>query len=254
MFGSKLFAATDPPSGPKVENATPASTSTTDPLPDAPDAQNATSQTQTPATPTDIQDATPKQTKRILFIIPNFRSVTADVKLPPMTAKEEFKLFLDDSFDYSGVAEVAILSGMSEAEGSEPQFHGGWPGYGRYFWHSFVDATDGNLMTEFVVPQATREDPRYYTLGHGGFIKRTGYSVSRLFITRSNNGHATPNFSEIVGNGAAAGISNLYYPSADRSWTKTGQKWFLQVGIDGLSDIVKEFWPEVNAKIFHDKY
>jgi hypothetical protein len=28
-------------------------------------------------------------------------------------------------------------------------------------------------MTEAIVPALTHEDPRYYTLGHGGFLKRT---------------------------------------------------------------------------------
>jgi len=109
-------------------------------------------------------------------------------------------------------------------------------------------------MTEYLVPLATREDPRYYTLGHGGVFRRSSYSVSRLFITRNNQGNPTANFSEIVGNGAAAGVSNLYYPSIDRSWTKTGQRWVLQVGIDGIANLVKEFWPDINSKIFHDKY
>jgi hypothetical protein len=174
--------------------------------------------------------------------------------LPPTTSKEKLKIFVEDSFDYSAFAEVAILAGMAQYENSEPEFHTGGPAYARYYWHSFADNTDGNLMTEYAIPVLTREDPRYYTLGHGGFLHRTTYSVSRLFITRDNQGNPTPNFSEIVGNGAAAGISNLYYPANDRSWTKTGQRWFLQVGIDGMSDLVKEFWPDINDKIFHDKY
>jgi len=234
----------------------PAMLSADDALPDAPQAQSPapqTSSTSNPA-PANTPAAPPQQTRRILYIIPNFRSVTADVKLPPMSTKEEFKLFIEDSFDYSAVAEVAILSGWSEVQKSEPAFHSGFPGYGRYFWHGFADNTDGNLMTEFLVPALTREDPRYYTLGHGGFFHRSAYAVSRLFITRSNSGRATPNFSEIVGNGAGAGISNLYYPRAERNWTKTGQRWFLEVGIDGISNMLKEFWPELNAKFLHNKY
>jgi len=218
-------------------------------LPDAPQAQSSSAQASTDAAPVG-----PQQTKRILFIVPNFRSVSADVKLPPTTSKEKLKIFVEDSFDYSAFAEVAILAGMAQYENSEPEFHTGGPAYARYYWHSFADNTDGNLMTEYAIPVLTREDPRYYTLGHGGFLHRTTYSVSRLFITRDNQGNPTPNFSEIVGNGAAAGISNLYYPANDRSWTKTGQRWFLQVGIDGMSDLVKEFWPDINDKIFHDKY
>ena len=221
------------------------------PLPDAPSPQAATP---APVSHDSTANASPKQTKRILFIVPNFRSVTADEKLPPMTPREKFKLVIDDSLDYSGFIEVGILAGVSDAHKSEPAFGHGAAAYGRYYWHGFADTTDGNLMTEFLVPVATREDPRYYTLGHGGFLKRTTYSVSRLFITRSDSGNATPNFAEIVGNGAASGISNFYYPSHDRNWTKTGQRWVLQVGIDGLANLAKEFWPDINSRLFHDKY
>jgi hypothetical protein len=222
-----------------------------DALPDAPQAQSSTTSATPPAPAAPVG---PQQTKRILFIVPNFRSVSADVKLPPTTSREKLKIFVEDSFDYSAFVEVAILAGLAEDKNSEPEFHGGAPGYARYYWHSFADNVDGNLMTEYAVPVLTREDPRYYTLGHGGVLHRSVYSVTRLFITRNNQGNPTPNFSEIVGNGAAAGVSNLYYPSDELTWTKTGQRWVLQVGIDGLSDLVKEFWPNINDKLFHDKY
>jgi len=223
------------------------------PLPEAPEPQ-ASSTTAVTSQSSANPNPGPQQTKRILFIIPNFRAVSADVKLPPTTTSEKFKIFLSDSFDYSAFVEVGLLAGDGDAHKSEPEFHHGAAAYARYYWHSFADNTDGNLMTEFLVPTATREDPRYYTLGHGGFLHRSVYSLSRLIITRDNQGNATPNFSEIVGNGAAAGVSNLYYPGPDRTWTKTGQRWVLQVGIDGVANLVKEFWPNINAKLFHDKY
>jgi hypothetical protein len=195
-----------------------------------------------------------KQTRRILGIIPNFRSVSVDEKLPPLSPHEKLKLTLEDSFDYSSFIYVGILAGVSQAEGSYPEFHSGAPAYARYYWHSFADTLNGNLWTEFLMPVATHEDPRYYTLERGGVFKRTGYAVSRLFITRTDHGGESPNFSEIVGNGAAAGISGLYYPAQERTWTKTGQRWAVQVGLDGFSNLVKEFWPDVNNKLFHNKY
>ena len=219
------------------------------PLPDAPSPQAAT-----PAPTPHDSTAPPKQTKRILFIVPNFRSVTADEKLPPMPPRQKFKLVLDDSFDYSSFIEVGILAGVSDAHKSEPAFGHGAAAYGRYYWHGLADTTDGNLMTEFIVPVVAHEDPRYYTLGHGGVLKRAIYSITRLVVTRTDHGNPTPNFAEIAGNGASSGIANLYYPRADRDWTKTGQRWVLQVSIDGLSNLVKEFWPDINDRLFHAKY
>ncbi len=226
-------------------------------LPDAPSpAQSpaAESSSTTASISSVTQNVDGKQTKRILGIIPNFRSVSADEKLPPIATHDKVKLMLEDSFDYSSFIYVGILSGISQAENSYPEFHHGGPAYARYYWHSFADTLDGNMMTEFIYPTVTREDPRYYTLGRGGFVKRAGYSVSRLVITRTDSGGRTPNISEIVGNGSAAGIASLYYPSPERTWTKTGQRWITQVSLDGVANLIKEFWPDVNNKLFHNHY
>jgi hypothetical protein len=204
--------------------------------------------------PVDPNDQTGKQPKRILWIIPNYRAVSANATLPPQTLKQKFWLATQDSFDYSNFIFVGLLSGVSMAEVSQPDFRQGAAGYGRYYWHIFVDTTDGNFMTEAIVPSLTREDPRYYTLGHGGFFKRTGYAISRLVITRTDGGHATFNFSEIAGNGAAAGIANTYYHHQANPWVKTYQRWGTQVGLDGIFNVFKEFWPDLNKAIFHQKY
>jgi hypothetical protein len=195
-----------------------------------------------------------KQSKRILWIFPNYRAVSAGTQLPPLSLKDKFWLATQDSFDYSSFISVGIIAGVSQANKSYPEFGQGAKGYGRYYWHAVADQAVGNYLTEAIVPAVTHEDPRYYTLGHGGFFKRTGYAVSRLLITRTDAGGRTFDFAEIVGNGAGAGISNLYYPSRERTWTKTGQKWVTQIALDGVFNIVKEFWPDINHAVFHSKY
>jgi hypothetical protein len=233
-----------------------------DALPDAPGYSNSALQTATsPATPTApaAQDALQegslegKQTKRILFIVPNFRSVSVDAKLPPQSLRDKFVGATEDSFDYSSFIFAGLLAGVAQAENSYPEFHQGAAGYGRYYWHTFADQTDENYQVEFVFPTLFRQDARYYTLGHGGFAKRAVYSFGRVLITRTDSGRETFNASEIVGAGAAAGISGLYYPSQERTWTKTGQRWLLNVSLDGATFIFKEFWPDLNSRFFHEK-
>ena len=128
------------------------------------------------------------QTKRILGIIPNFRSVSTDEKLPPQTVKEKFLTATDDSFDYSSVFIPAFLAAYSMGTNATPEFGHGAVGYGRYFWHAAVDQTSENYMVEFVMPVITHEDTRFYTLSNGGFFKRTGYALSRVIITRTDAG------------------------------------------------------------------
>jgi hypothetical protein len=197
------------------------------------------------------QDVPAQQTKRILGIVPNFRAIGADTKLPPQSVKEKFVTCTEDSFDYSSIFIPAILAGYSMATKATPEFGQGATGYGRYFWHAAVDQTSENYMVEFVVPAITREDTRYYTLGRGGFLKRTGYALSRAVVTRSDAGKRVFNASEVVGAGAAAGISTLYYPSRERSLGTTGTAWGIDVAVDSISLVAKEFWPDINRKLFH---
>src|SRR5258708_27795802 len=65
---------------------------------------------------------TGKQTKRILYIVPNFRAVSADQVLPPQTVKEKFKTATLDSVDYSSFIFVAVQSGIAEARDANPEF------------------------------------------------------------------------------------------------------------------------------------
>ncbi len=194
-----------------------------------------------------------KQTKRILYIIPNFRSVSVDEKLPPQTIKDKFTTGALDSFDYSSFIFVAIQAGVAQARNSTPEFRQGAAGYGRYYWHTYADYVDENLWVEFIFPTVLHQDSRYYTLGRGGFVKRLGYSMSRTVITRKDSGHEAFNSSEIFGAGAAAGVSSLYYPSQERTFTKTYEIWLTSIAIDAGSNLFKEFWPDINNKVFHQK-
>ncbi len=195
-----------------------------------------------------------KQPKRILWVVPNYRAVSANTTLPPLSFKSELWLATQDTFDYSDFIFVGALAGISMGEKSQPTFGQGAEGFGKYYWHVFVDGAIENYMTEAIVPAVTREDPRYYTMGKGGFFKWTGYAVSRLLITRTNSGKSTLNLSEIVGAGAAAGIGNAYYPSESNPFVKTYQRWGTQVGLDGVFNVLKEFWPDIDHAIFHGKY
>lgn len=208
-----------------------------------------------PADPTVVQEG--QQTKRILFIIPNFRAVSVNTHLPPQTVKDKFIVASQDSFDYSAIIFAGALAGVSMATNQTSEFGHGAAGYGRYYWHTFVDQTVENYMVEFVVPAIRHEDTRYYTLGSNGgtnsWMKRTGYALSRAVVTRSDSGNPTINTGEIIGAGAAAGISNLYYPSKERTFGNTAQRWGVNVGIDAGTFVFKEFWPDINRTIFHAK-
>ena len=241
-------------------------------LPDAPgfspSAIGDPQQTTAPATPVSAphapqtvpdgqQDVPGGQTKRILGIIPNYRSVSADQHLPPQTVKDKFVSAGHDSFDYGSFVLAAVQAGVSISGNSYPEFGKGVLGYGRYYWRTLLDTADENFMVGGVFPAVLHQDSRFYTLGHGSIPHRILYASTRVLITRGDNGSEEPNFSEILGAGAASGISSTYYPARYRTWTKVGQKWLTGVIIDGANFTFKEFWPDINrhyvSRVYHPK-
>ncbi|HWE85994.1 MAG TPA: hypothetical protein VG267_13695 [Terracidiphilus sp.] len=236
LLGLSAVKAQDPPAlVPVNSSGTPSSAAN---LPDDPSVLPA------------AQPARLHQTKRILGVMPNFRSVSTDEKLPGQTVREKFMDTTHDSFDYSAVVIPAALAGLGMARNSTPEFGQGAVGYSRYLWHSAVDHSVETYVVEFVFPAVTHEDNRFYTLGRGNFLKRTGYSVSRAVVTRTDSGGKSFNISEVMGSGASAGISSLYYPSRERTFSNVAESWGLDVGIDAFTFFLKEFWPDVNHKLF----
>ena len=197
------------------------------------------------------QGAPPPQPKRILGVMPNFRAVSAGAHPPPPTAKQAFVIATQNSFDYSAFVFVGITSELAEATNAHPQLGKGVAGYGRYYWRGFVDKTDGNYWVVFVMPTIFREDERYYALGKGGFWKRAFYSASRIVVTPDYNGHNTFNASEVVGRGIAQGISLAYYPSGTRTAGALASKYGWAIGRDTLTDVFREFWPDIAVHVLH---
>ena len=226
--------------------------SSSDPLPDSPGATAAQDAVRSAGQQEGhTASGAPMQTKRILGIMPNFRAVSADEKLPAQTAPQKFKIAAQDTFDYSSFFIAAIQAGFAMNSKSYPEFHQGVVGYGRYYWHTLADTADENFMVGGVGPALFHQDNRFYTLGHGSFLHRASYAASRVLITRKDDGDPTLNYSEIIGAGAAAGLSSTYYPTHYRTWTKVGQKWLTSTIIDGANFTFKEFWPDINHKAFH---
>jgi hypothetical protein len=195
-----------------------------------------------------------KQTKRMFGIVPNFAAVSANTQLPPLSTREKFSLAAHDSVtDYSSFTWTAILAAQAMALKSDPELGSGIAGYGRYYWRTFTDGVSGTFLTEAIVPALTHEDPRYYTLGTGGFFRRTGYAISQTFVTKTDSGGTSFNFSEVVGNGLEAGLSNAYYPPQERGLSQTAVNWGTQMESAVLNHIFQEFWPDIRRKVLRQK-
>jgi hypothetical protein len=205
---------------------------------------------------------------RLFFALPNFLTLENAHEVPPLTIKQKFGVVTRGSFDYVQYPWYGFLSGIGQAQDSEPGYGQGAEGYAKRFGAAFADGTIENYMTGAVLPSLLRQDPRYFQSGQGSFWHRTGYAMSRNLITRTDAGGEQFNYSEVVGGALAAAISTysyhpkshlfttttpgvLRYTSSDRTLPNTGKVWGTQYGYDTLTLVVKEFWPDIRRKIRH---
>jgi hypothetical protein len=233
----------------------PAAAQQTRPLPDAPSSIAPTATNA--ASPNSPPRANPTETNptndRILWTLPNYLTVENADHVAPLTVKGKFKITAKDCFDPVEFPFTAILAGIGQAQNSEPSYGQGLKGYGKRFAMSFADNTLGNFVTEAVFPSMLRQDPRYFRMGEGGFVRRTGYVLSRLFITRGDSGQSQFNLSEIGGNAVASEISLAYHPAAERHFSNALGVWGTQIVWDGIANELKEFWPDMHRKMSRKK-
>jgi hypothetical protein len=208
----------------------------------------------TETTPAPANGATPETEppggKRVLGVLPNYRTADASLEGTPLTAKQKFTIASKDSFDYPLVLLAGAFAGLSQLTDGDKSFGQGLEGYAHRLGTWYADEAIGNLFTEGLFPALFHQDPRYFRKATGSKWGRTGYALSRVIVTQKDGGGLQFNFSEWVGNAAATAIGNAYHPDTRDAYDNS-MKLLEQVGTDAISQVIKEFWPDLKRKLFH---
>jgi hypothetical protein len=192
------------------------------------------------------------ESKRLLGIVPNYRFSPSLKDYQPMTVQEKFKVASEDAFDRGTIGLAALFAGEGQLTNANRSFGQGGAGFSRYFGAAYGDLVIGDYMTEAVFPALLHQDPRYFRRATGSGWSRLGYAMGQIFQTYRDSGGKQFNYSEIVGNSAAVAISNSYYAD-NRSAGDAVSKLGMQVGVDMASNILKEFWPDLQRKFHHKR-
>jgi hypothetical protein len=284
IFLAAAFCAAQNPSGPETSGASqspqpPATAPGQTPQQAPPPAKPSAGQPAQPADQTQSQsqgqnsqnskdaakDESGTSKDRLFFALPNFLTLENAGQVPPLTTGQKYKVVALGSFDPMQIVWYSALSGICQAENCEPGYGQGWVAYAKRFGTYAADGTIENFFVGAILPSMLHQDPRYFQLGHGTFVHRTGYAMSRIFVTRTDSGKSQFNYSEIVGAALASAISTYsyhphpgYHPepgvkvpyvASDRTLKNTASVWGSQVGYDMLTLVVKEFWPDVRRKL-----
>ncbi len=195
---------------------------------------------------------TPKD-DRIFFALPNLLTVENASSQPPLTMRQKFKTVAEGCFDPVEVAFIGAQAGIDQADNANPTYHQGMLGYSRRFGTDYADAIIGNFGTGAIFPTLLHQDPRYYQMGTGSIVRRFTHAAVRVLITRGDSGKTQFNFSEFLGNGLAAGLSNTYHPSP-HTLASSGDVEGTQILLDAIGYELKEFWPDIRRAILRGRH
>ena len=232
--------------------------------------QQSTQNTQAPQTTTPNQPAAPSDTtqtqqqkaqqqlrqqekQRILGIVPNFNTSYVPNAVP-LTPKQKFSLAFRSATDPFQFVAAAADAGVSQIQNSFPAYGNGVEGYAKYFGASYADNFDGAILGNAVFPILLKQDPRYFRKGTGTFKRRLLYAISTTVWCRNDNLKWGPNYSNVLGNLAAGGISNIYYPAANRGASLTITRGLTVTAEGAIGSVADEFWPDVARRIFKGRY
>ena len=145
-------------------------------------------------------------------------------------------------------AGAGFNAGMAQATGGWRYYGGGMEGYGKRYGAALADTESGAFFGAFLFPVLLHEDPRYIRSASRKMVPRAGYALSRVFVTRDENGKKTPNFSLTLGAFASSALANAYYPRGDRTAGDAAARAANGLLSTGEMNLLREFWPDISRR------
>ena len=175
---------------------------------------------------------------------------TSQNNYTPLTSEQKMKRAFKSAFLSPGGYALTAFNATITQLGEEDQPHKDTgdkfaDGMSR-FAIQFGRRAARSLLGSGVYPVIFKQDPRYFRSDKNGIGPRALYAVSRVFVTRGDNGNSQFNVSRVAGNISASALSNLWErstPGHDRIGVGPT---FRRVGTmflsDALFNLVREFW------------
>ena len=163
----------------------------------------------------------------------------------PLTSKQKLQLAVDETIAPSRFLGSAFTAGIGQARDSLHDYGQGWEGYGKRYGSSVASNASSHLFGTALLPSLTHEDPRYFVKLFGSPKSRILYAMSRVLITRTDDGRPTFNWSNVMGGLMAESLAVSYLPDSEKTAAKTFTRFGVRIGFSALDNVVKEYWPTI---------
>ena len=173
---------------------------------------------------------------------------------PHLMVGDKILIGLRDVASPYSAAGWVLSSGYSQVIDSTPNYGRNGKAYAQRLGASAARSSSEGIFSDAVLAPVLHEDPRYYKLGVGhSFAERSFYAISRTFVTRTDSGGSSINFSLLGGNLAGAALTQAYYPPRNRGFGQTMKTFGFSVGGSTFRLLVGEFIDEIFQDIHVEK-
>ena len=181
-----------------------------------------------------------EEKQRVLGVIPNFY-VSYVSNAAPLSPRQKFRLAFKSTIDPVTFAVTGVIAGIQQSQNDFAGYGQGAQGYAKRYAADYADLTISTYIGGAILPSLLHQDPRYFYKGTGSKKSRVLYAIANSVICKGDNGHWQANYSSILGSFAAGGISNLYYPPADRGGSLIVENALIGIGASAGMNLLQEF-------------
>ena len=181
-----------------------------------------------------------EEKQRVLGVFPNFyASYAPDAE--PLSAGQKYQLAWRFAVDPVAFAMTGVVASSEQRANTFPAYGRGMAGYSKRYGAAYTDGLTSTLLGQALLPAAFHQDPRYFVKGTGSVGSRVLYAMASMVICKGDNRRWQPNYSNVLGNFAAASLSNVYYPSASRGGGLIVQNAMMATAMGAVGGLFQEF-------------
>jgi hypothetical protein len=171
----------------------------------------------------------------------------------PLTAREKFDVFLHSTYSPATFANAAIDEAADRAKGEHlnREYETGFRGVSQRYGINLATNETDVFFQRFLFPTLLKQDPRYFRNPDLPFFQRALYAMSRVLITRTDNGGQAFNSSRILSVAASRAVSDLYVPGEQQGMHPIIGCVSFTLLRDAGENLLHEFWPDVRRKFLH---
>lgn len=178
--------------------------------------------------------------QKVMGFLPNYFS-SYDWNAVHLWPRQKFRVSFSSKIDPITFVIVAGEAGVEQYYGRFPGYGSGVTGYAKRYGADYATDFIGTMIGGAILPSLLHQDPRYFYKGTGGTRSRAFYALTRALIVRNDNGRSQFAYSRILGDLAAGGIANAYYPPENRGVKLLLSSVAVGIGANAATNLIREF-------------